>query len=68
MTLKEAIEKAVRTRNPTLAGRVSDFCWARLGWNYQRTFEEVAKITGIDLPTWDELLYEADWELGRTGA
>jgi len=66
MNLKEAIEKAVRERNPILAGRVADFCWFRLGWNYQKTFDEVFAITGIDLPAWDELLYEADWEVGRT--
>lgn len=65
MKLKEAIEKAVRERNPIMAAQISDFCWMRLGWNYNKTFEEVHKLTGIELSKWDELLYEADRELSQ---
>jgi hypothetical protein len=68
MTLKEAIEKAVQEKNAILAGHIADFCWVRLRWNYAKTYEEVKKITGIELPDWDALLYEADWLVGRTGS
>lgn len=66
MTLKDAIEKAVKEWNPILAAQVVDFCWERLGWTYQQLFAEVHRLTGIDEPKWDELLYEADNELVRT--
>ena len=57
------MEKAVKERNPIMAAKISDFCRDRLRWNYNRLFEEVHKITGIELPEWDELLYRADREL-----
>ena len=63
MTLKEAMEKAVKERNPIMAAKIVDFCWGRLGWTYNKIYEEVHKLTGIELPEWDALLYEADREL-----
>ena len=63
MTLKEMMEKVVKEKNPIMAAKVVDFCWMKLGWPHQKIFEEVNKITGIEMPEWDALLYEADREL-----
>ena len=65
LTLQSSIMRAVKERNPIMAAHIADFCWIKLGWTYGRLYEEVHKLTGIDLPSWDELLYEADRELSQ---
>ena len=63
MTLSDAITKAVRDNDARAAGVVADVCRFRLGMNYDQILERVRQqYPDLDIPSWDELLYEADMQ------
>lgn len=57
----DVIRRAIRERNATMAGRISDRCRAR-GLTYQQTYELVNSVEPISAPAWETLMYEADTE------
>ena len=61
MTLREAIEKAIRNQDAAAAGGVADFCRFRMGLDYQETAALVQRVCPEANPaSWEALLYEAD--------
>jgi hypothetical protein len=63
MTLAEAIQEAVATNNAEACGRIAELLRFR-GMDYAGTYELVHKLTGIELPEWDSLLYETEINRG----
>ena len=58
---KEALKTAINTRNYREIGSMTEYMRFSLGMNYHQTFDLVSRlIPSMDLPTWDEILYEVD--------
>lgn len=60
MTVGEAIDKAVATRNAAMVGKICDVLRFRCGLNYDQIYAIAAKRTGISPPAWETLCYMAD--------
>jgi len=61
VTLKQAIQEAIRERDPSKAIGVADFCRFRLGKNYAQTYQLVRGVCpDVTAPDWETLLYEGD--------
>ena len=58
--LSEAMKKAVKENDSDMAGNIADFCRFKLMWDYNKTFEQFNKYTGITKAAFDELLYESE--------
>lgn len=58
--LKSALQIAIETRDLDTIRGVVDRMRFRFGMNYRETFDMVSRLTGVDEPTWDQLLADID--------
>jgi hypothetical protein len=64
VTLGQLLD-AAKAGDASAAGRFADHCRFRYGWDYNKIADTVRKMRGIDVATWDELLYEADMQASQ---
>ncbi len=65
MKLDEIIASALQSSDAALAAQAADIMRLRMGMTYNESFARVQKVVpGIDVGTWDALLYEADQAAG----
>ena len=67
MKLPAAIKEAVETENAILTGNINHVLWTDYKLNYMQIYNLFYKYTGIDLPDFDELLQEYDYQIGLRG-
>ena len=59
MKLNDAIKTSVQEKNLEKINNIALFFRLR-GFTHEQTFDIFHELTGIDLPEFDELLYQAD--------
>ena len=61
MKIGEAIKEGVRTQNAAMLRGTVDFLRAK-GLRYADIFDMARRLTGIEAPEWETLMYRADTE------
>lgn len=61
MTVGEKLKKAIVEHDPVAAGEVVNGL-RKMGCTYIDVFRLAERLTGISLPEWETLMYEADEE------